>query len=101
MTTPTKTETKKSQERKERFETSSAIPLERVYPPADVPVDYAKDLGDPGEYPFTRGVQPTMYRGRFWTMRQYAGFGSASETNRRLRELLGQGPSARSAGVRP
>ncbi|MEO8612418.1 MAG: methylmalonyl-CoA mutase family protein [Chloroflexota bacterium] len=91
MTTPTKTETKKSQERKDHFETSSAIPLERVYTPDDVPVDYAKDLGDPGDYPFTRGVQPTMYRGRFWTMRQYAGYASAEESNARYRYLLDQG----------
>jgi methylmalonyl-CoA mutase N-terminal domain/subunit len=91
MTTPTKTKTKKSQDRKERFETSSAIPLERVYTPDDVPVDYAKDLGDPGDYPFTRGVQPTMYRGRFWTMRQYAGYASAEESNARYRYLLDQG----------
>jgi methylmalonyl-CoA mutase N-terminal domain/subunit len=57
----------------------------------DVKVDYDKDLSFPGEYPFTRGVQPTMYRGRFWTMRQYAGFGSAQESNARYRYLLGQG----------
>ena len=78
-------------ERKDCFQTSSAIPLERVYTPADVPVDYAKDLGDPGEYPFTRGVQPTMYRGRLWTMRQYAGYASAEESNTRYRYLLDQG----------
>ena len=53
--------------------------------------DYLHDLGFPGEYPFTRGVQPTMYRGRFWTMRQYAGFGSAQETNARYKYLLEQG----------
>jgi methylmalonyl-CoA mutase N-terminal domain/subunit len=67
-------------------------PLERLYTPADTSdLDYVRDLGFPGEYPFTRGVQPTMYRGRLWTMRQYAGFGSAEETNRRYRYLLAQG----------
>ena len=55
--------------------------------------DYARDIGFPGEFPFTRGIQPTMYRGRLWTMRQYAGFGSAAESNRRYRYLLAQGVS--------
>jgi methylmalonyl-CoA mutase N-terminal domain/subunit len=59
----------------DRSKTSpSGLPIEAVYRPADAPVDYARDLGDPGAFPFTRGVQPTMYRGRLWTMRQYAGF---------------------------
>ncbi|HET9799947.1 MAG TPA: methylmalonyl-CoA mutase family protein, partial [Gemmatimonadaceae bacterium] len=62
-----------------------------VYRPADAPVDYARDLGDPGVFPYTRGVQPTMYRGRLWTMRQYAGFGTARETNERFRLLLEKG----------
>ena len=61
------------------------------YRPEDAPVDYGRDLGDPGSFPFTRGVQPTMYRGRLWTMRQYAGFGTAAETNRRFRLLLEAG----------
>jgi len=75
-----------------RFETSWGTPVPRVSTPADLAgVDYLRDLGFPGEYPFTRGVQPTMYRGRLWTMRQYAGFGSAAETNRRFRYLLDQG----------
>ncbi len=78
-------------ERRECFETLSEIPLERVYTPADVAVDYGNDLGFPGEYPFTRGVQPTMYRGRFWTMRQYAGYASAEESNARYKYLLEQG----------
>src|SRR5215212_3832558 len=69
----------------------SAIPIHPVYRPADAEVDYAHDLADPGEFPFTRGVQPTMYRGRLWTMRQYAGFGTAAETNGRFRHLLGAG----------
>jgi methylmalonyl-CoA mutase, N-terminal domain len=67
----------------------SGIPVDPVYAPDAV--DYAKDLGDPGEFPFTRGVQPTMYRGRLWTMRQYAGFGTAAETNERFRHLLSAG----------
>jgi methylmalonyl-CoA mutase N-terminal domain/subunit len=79
-------------ESKPRFETDSGIAIERLYTPLDVEgIAYADDLGLPGAYPFTRGVQPTMYRSRLWTMRQYAGFGSARETNRRLRYLLGQG----------
>ncbi len=79
-------------ERQPTFTTSSGITLERVYTPLDTPGQaYERDLGMPGEYPFTRGVQPTMYRGRFWTMRQYAGFGTAEETNRRFRYLLQQG----------
>jgi methylmalonyl-CoA mutase N-terminal domain/subunit len=83
--------TKPAQERKAHFATSSDIPLERVYTPQDVPIDYETNLGDPGEYPYTRGVQPTMYRGRLWTMRQYAGYASAEESNARYRYLLDQG----------
>ena len=76
------------------FADSGGAPLERLHTPADVEqTDYLRDLGFPGEFPFTRGVQPTMYRGRLWTMRQYAGFGSATETNRRFRYLLEQGQS--------
>jgi methylmalonyl-CoA mutase N-terminal domain/subunit len=78
-------------ERKSEFHTESGIPVERLYTPLDVATDYTRDLGFPGEYPFTRGVQPTMYRGRFWTMRQYAGFGTAEETNDRYKYLLEQG----------
>ncbi|RJQ10050.1 MAG: methylmalonyl-CoA mutase [Bacillota bacterium] len=79
-------------ERRETFETLSGLELDRLYTPLDlVGSDYAKDQGFPGEFPFTRGIQPTMYRGRLWTMRQYAGFGSASETNRRFKYLLEQG----------
>jgi methylmalonyl-CoA mutase, N-terminal domain len=81
-----------SGERRERFETSSGIEIADLYTPADVAgLDEERDLGRPGEYPFTRGVQATMYRGRLWTMRQYAGFASAAETNRRFRYLLEQG----------
>jgi methylmalonyl-CoA mutase N-terminal domain/subunit len=79
-------------ERKEQFETPSRIPMERVFlPGAGAEDDYLDKLGFPGEYPFTRGVQPTMYRGRFWTMRQYAGFGTAAESNRRYKYLIEQG----------
>jgi methylmalonyl-CoA mutase N-terminal domain/subunit len=82
---------KKAPERKLEFTTSSGIPLDRVYVPDEVPIDYERQLGFPGEYPFTRGVQPTMYRGRFWTMRQYAGYATAQESNRRYKFLLEQG----------
>lgn len=82
----------KSPERKGDFVNASGIPVKRVYTPLDVAdFDYLEELGLPGEYPFTRAVQPTMYRGRFWTMRQYAGFGTAEDTNRRYRFLLEQG----------
>jgi methylmalonyl-CoA mutase N-terminal domain/subunit len=82
----------KRPERKPGFINTSKIPIKRLYTPLDNPEEnYADDLGFPGEYPYTRGVQPTMYRGRFWTMRQYAGFASAEESNKRYRFLLGQG----------
>ncbi|WP_396200269.1 methylmalonyl-CoA mutase [Gemmatimonas sp.] len=69
----------------------SGIPIPGVVRPDDVHVDYARDLADPGQFPYTRGVQPTMYRGRLWTMRQYAGFGTARSTNERFRLLLEAG----------
>jgi methylmalonyl-CoA mutase N-terminal domain/subunit len=69
----------------------SGIPIPAVVRPSDVSTDYAHDLGDPGQFPFTRGVQPTMYRGRLWTMRQYAGFGTAKATNERFKLLLDAG----------
>ena len=76
----------------ETFTTISGEPIERIYTPADVQgFDYMQDLGFPGEYPFTRGVHPTMYRSRYWTMRMFAGFGSAEETNARFRYLLDHG----------
>jgi len=78
-------------ERKKDFETFSKIKIKRLYTPADVNYSYLKDLGFPGEFPFTRGVQPTMYRGRLWTMRQYAGFGTAEDTNKRYHYLLKAG----------
>jgi methylmalonyl-CoA mutase N-terminal domain/subunit len=76
-------------ERRQRFENSSEIEIERLYLPQDL--DYREKLGFPGDFPFTRGVQPTMYRGRLWTMRQYAGYASAAESNARYRYLLAQG----------
>ena len=83
---------KRGPERKTKFVTSSGIDIKRAYDPEDLnDFDFVNDLGFPGEYPFTRGVQPTMYRGRLWTMRQYAGFGSAEESNRRYRYLFEQG----------
>jgi len=79
-------------ERRERFSTSSDIVIKREYDPVDLDrFNFLDDLGFPGDYPFTRGVQPTMYRGRLWTMRQYAGFGDAEESNRRYRYLLANG----------
>jgi len=83
---------KKAPERAEAAETVSGLPLKRAYTPADWGEEnYPEQLGMPGSFPFTRGVQPTMYRSRFWTMRQYAGFGSAEDTNKRYHYLLGQG----------
>jgi methylmalonyl-CoA mutase N-terminal domain/subunit len=81
----------KHPERREVFETSSGIPVERVYQPDSDTDNFQQQLGFPGEYPFTRGVQSTMYRGRLWTMRQYAGYASAGETNARFKFLLKQG----------
>jgi len=82
----------KRPERKEKFETGGGLELQRLYGPENLEgADYLKDVGYPGEYPYTRGVQPTMYRGRFWTMRQYAGFATAAESNARYRYLLEQG----------
>jgi methylmalonyl-CoA mutase N-terminal domain/subunit len=78
-------------ERKPEFQTPSGIPVPPILTPSDPDPDYMDQLGFPGEYPFTRGVQPTMYRGRFWTMRQYAGYASSEESNRRYRYLLEQG----------
>lgn len=83
---------KKAPEREEQFLTTSGIEIEDVYTPDDHQAfDYNQALGYPGEFPFTRGVQPTMYRGRVWTMRQYSGFASAEATNRRYHYLLEQG----------
>jgi methylmalonyl-CoA mutase N-terminal domain/subunit len=79
-------------ERREHFETSSGIPLPNDFNPSNTePLDYDRDLGDPGQYPYTRGVRRNMYRGRFWTMRQYAGYATAEESNARYKYLLAQG----------
>ena len=78
-------------ERKSEFHTLSGVPLPRFLAPPDPDPDYEEKLGLPGEYPFTRGIYPTMYRGRLWTMRQYAGYATAEESNRRYRYLLEQG----------
>ncbi|MBI4676263.1 MAG: methylmalonyl-CoA mutase family protein [Elusimicrobia bacterium] len=89
---PLKASLERLPERKARFETSSGIEVRRLYTPLEAAsADYLDELGFPGEPPFTRGVQPTMYRGRYWTMRQYAGFATAEETNRRYRYLLQHG----------
>ncbi len=77
--------------RREKFETSSGIELPADFNPDNTYFDYEKDLGAPGEFPFTRGIRADMYRGKFWTMRQYAGFGTAEESNQRYKYLLGQG----------
>ena len=83
---------KRAPERQEKFESASGAEIDTVYTGEDlVDFDYTRDLSYPGEYPFTRGVQPNMYRGRIWTIRQYAGFGTAEETNQRYRYLLDQG----------
>ncbi len=82
----------KHPERKPEFVNTSGIPIHRIYSPLDLEgVDYLEEVGFPAEYPYTRGVQPTMYRGRYWTMRQYAGFATAKESNLRYRFLLDQG----------
>jgi methylmalonyl-CoA mutase N-terminal domain/subunit len=79
-------------ERREKFLTTSSETVARLYTPLDIAdLDYLRDLGLPGEYPYTRGVHPTLYRGRPWTMRMFAGFGTAEETNQRFRYLLSQG----------
>src|SRR5882762_385802 len=79
-------------ERKAKFQTSSGIELKNAFKPEDTrEIVYERDIAAPGEYPFTRGIYPTMYRGRPWTIRQYAGFASAAESNRRYKYLLSQG----------
>jgi len=79
-------------ERRDKFITTSSEPINRLYTPLDVAdMDYASDLGPPGEYPYTRGVHPTLHRGKLWTMRMFAGFGTAEETNKRFHYLLDQG----------
>src|SRR5271167_3381286 len=96
---------KRGPERRDRFVTNSGIEIKREYDPEDLNpdtldgFDFLRDLGFPGEYPFTRGVQPTMYRGRLWTMRQYAGFGDAEESNRRYRYLFANGQTGLSVAL--
>ncbi|MFO7836976.1 MAG: methylmalonyl-CoA mutase family protein [Candidatus Thorarchaeota archaeon] len=89
---PVKKTVNRFPERKENFSTDSDIPINRLYTPMDIKdIDYSEDLGFPGQFPYTRGVYTTMYRGRLWTMRQYSGFGTAQETNQRFKFLLEQG----------
>jgi methylmalonyl-CoA mutase N-terminal domain/subunit len=80
-------------ERDALFTTMSGLPVDPLYTPDNVDLDYERDLGFPGAFPFTRGVYPSMHRGRLWTMRQFAGFGTAEETNVRFRYLLDHGQS--------
>jgi len=82
---------RESEERQKRFITVSGREIKRLYRPEDAALDYENDLGDPGCFPFTRGIHDTMYRGRVWTMRQFAGFGTAEESNRRYKYLLANG----------
>jgi len=90
--TALKSSLKQIPERQEQFITTSSEPIKRLYTPLDVAeLDYRNDLGLPGEYPFTRGIHPTLYRSRYWTMRMFAGFGTAEETNQRFKYLLEQG----------
>src|SRR5438128_3732662 len=81
----------KAGERDADFETISGEELGPLYTPSDVEIDHDRDLGYPGEYPYTRGVYPTMYRGRLWTIRQFSGFGNARSTNSRYKMLLAHG----------
>ena len=79
-------------ERQKGFITASSVPMEVVYTPAHIAnLDYLEELGFPGEYPFTRGVHPTGYRGRLWTMRMFSGYGTAEESNARFKYLLEHG----------
>src|SRR5215813_7812324 len=81
-----------SNERRERFETSSGLELLNDFNPGNTKsIDYGTDLAEPGQFPYTRGVRRNMYRGKFWTMRQYAGFATAEESNKRYKYLLSQG----------
>src|SRR5438552_16909362 len=85
-------QTKKPPQRSGPFTTVSGVPVERLYTPEQIKdLNYGEDLGDPGEPPYTRGIYPTMYRGRLWTTRQFSGFGSAADTNERFHYLLKHG----------
>jgi methylmalonyl-CoA mutase N-terminal domain/subunit len=91
-TAPPETGQDRLVERKGSFTTISGRPIDRLYTPDDIrSLDYARDLGDPGEFPYTRGIHPTGYRGKLWTMRQFAGFGTPEETNERYKQLLKAG----------
>jgi methylmalonyl-CoA mutase N-terminal domain/subunit len=82
----------KSPERRGSFTTVSGRPIDRLYTPESIPdLDYSRDLSDPGQFPYTRGIHPTGYRGKLWTMRQFAGFGTPEETNARYKALLAAG----------
>ena len=93
----------KSQQRmpeRDNLITTSSVPIKRVYTPEDNEwLDYSRDISLPGEYPYTRGVQPTMYRAKPWTMRMFAGFGTAEDTNKRFKYLLSQGQTGLSTAV--
>src|SRR3954451_23541240 len=83
---------RKNPERRASFTTLSGRPIDRLYSPESVPdLEYARDLNDPGQFPYTRGIHPSGYRGKLWTMRQFAGFGTPEETNARYRALLAAG----------
>ena len=83
---------KQSPERLSRFSTVSDLEIDKLYSPEDIGrLDFMRDIGFPSQYPYTRGVQASMYRGRLWTMRMFSGFGSAEDTNRRYKYLLSQG----------
>ena len=82
---------KKAPERRSEFRTNTGFPVKRVYTALDLAETPSEDIGLPGQYPFTRGAYPTMYRGRLWTMRQIAGFGTAEDTNKRFKYLISQG----------
>src|SRR4030067_3498688 len=86
-------------ERKPKVETADGIEIKSTYTPDDAGADPARDLGVPGTFPYTRGIYPTMYRGRLWTMRQYAGYGTAEETNRRFHLLLSEGQTGLSVAL--
>src|SRR5215467_2281584 len=86
---PVKEETEKKVEKEAR--TSSGVEMKAVFRPMDVDIHYDSDLADPGRFPYTRGPYPSMYRGKLWTMRQYAGYATAAESNARYRYLLSQG----------
>src|SRR5262249_61582950 len=93
--------TTRAKERKEKFATSSGIEMKNHFTPEDVALDVERDLGAPGEFPFTRGVYETMYRGRLWPMRQYAGFATAEESNRRYKYILEHGVTGFSMALDP